>query len=717
MNAAALIIFFLLGLVAPISYGHSLYQIDPTEALMKDMMIVEYWDRRINEKLPVTYNHLLQGGYWNMPSARMGCEGEIGFGFAWVPPYHTYNLRCQLIPQLEISGNYRVFRGVDDPILTPLGFGDLSDKGANVKVSLISPEDSDYVLPGVAIGLEDFLGTRNFLAKYFVFTQVFLDYNFELSLGYGAQRIRGLFGGFSWTPFRRSCNPLINGITFAAEYDATPYKDPLIEKHPKGRVKRSPINFGFKYRLLDYIDFSASWIRGTDFAFAASAFYNFGQTRGFLPKIDDPLPYKAPIVVEPIGPRRPEEAVMMDLLFAMRQQGLDLLEVTLGYDECQDLTMRMTIVNTTYHTEPEVRTRLNHLLAYLIPSNVDKVIVVVDANGFPIQEYHYYMTYLEQFREREMGPHELNALTGLYEVSWPYPDDYTYLFTQKRDLWNLEIYPKTHTFFGSAKGKFKYAAGLNFGLNGFIGDDIYYSLKLGWILASDLSGLRGIDRLNPSRLPNVRTDIVLYYQQKGITIDEAYLQKIWSLGKGWYTRAALGHFEIEYGGVASEALYYPLNSCWAIGAEGAFLMKRELDGLGFTTRVRTLDGFNPVYKNFRGSQYFLNFYYEWREAKLDFKIKAGKFLANDKGARWEVTRYFPSGLRISFWYTTTNGKDVINGKRYFDKGIAFSMPLDIFYTYSDLSRWGYGMSAWLRDVGVSAYTGSPLYDRIRENRN
>jgi hypothetical protein len=147
------------------------------------------------------------------------------------------------------------------------------------------------------------------------------------------------------------------------------------------------------------------------------------------------------------------------------------------------------------------------------------------------------------------------------------------------------------------------------------------------------------------------------------------------------------------------------------------LRKRTYKGIGFSDEVRKLDGFKPTWRKFFGSQYFFDFYYEWKEQQLDFKIMAGKFLANDHGARFEASRYFPSGMRISIWYTLTNAHDRINGKTYHDKGIAFSFPLDIFYTRADRSRWGYGMSAWLRDVGVTACTGQKLFELIREQRS
>jgi hypothetical protein len=44
------------------------------------------------------------------------------------------------------------------------------------------------------------------------------------------------------------------------------------------------------------------------------------------------------------------------------------------------------------------------------------------------------------------------------------------------------------------------------------------------------------------------------------------------------------------------------------------------------------------------------------------------------------------------------------------------MPLDVFYTESSRKRWGYGMSAWLRDVGVIGATGQDLYELINDQR-
>jgi len=687
------------------------------ENLLRDLLIVDYWNKRVNERFPVFYNNILSAGYFNMPSSRMGCEGEIGAGYSKVPPYRNYNLRLQLLDRLEITGSYRIYKGIDDPILSPLGFGDLSDKGANVKLAIIHPEDSQYVLPGLSIGLEDFMGTKGFMARYVVLTQVFLNYDTELTLGYGTHRIKGFFGGINLMPFRRSTLKLLQNLSLSAEYDATPYEDPEIERHPKGRVKNSPINWGLKLRLFDQLDLSVARVRGHAWSWSLSAFHNFGNMEGFLPKLEDTLTYRGPFNTDPLGASRKPEIMAQEFKSAMELQGFDLLEVIIYENVCHSKILRFKIDNLKYALEKNVRERLDHLLAYLVPVDIDFVTVVIDEKGLPIHEYQYNMSHVRAFAAEEICEYELKVLTPLKEVTFVNPKNTTLLFNESRNLFNFELLPKTHSFFGSSKGKFKYSVGLNAGFNGFLAGDCYYSVLLGYTFFSNLGDLTGIDRLNPSQLINVRTDIVQYYQQKGLTYDEAYIQKNWNLGKGWFTRIALGYFEEAYGGIGTEVLYFPINSPWAFGIEGAILKKRNYRGLGFTNKIRKLHGFHVTYRRFLGSQIFLNLYYDWKDAGLDFKISAGKFLANDLGVRYEITRHFPSGLRVSVWYAHTNGRDRINDQTYFDKGVAFSMPLDIFYTHSDRDRWKYGLSAWLRDVAVSAATGDDLYNMIYEQRN
>ena len=129
-------------------------------------------------------------------------------------------------------------------------------------------------------------------------------------------------------------------------------------------------------------------------------------------------------------------------------------------------------------------------------------------------------------------------------------------------------------------GSYKYAIGINAFVNGFFWNDIYYSILVGYTAISNISTKGDFDRLNPSQLINVRSDLTHYLGHRGLSIDQAYAQKNWALGNGLYTRVAGGYFEVEYGGVAAEILYYPLKCPWAIGIEGANIEKAGIHGIG-----------------------------------------------------------------------------------------------------------------------------------------
>lgn len=678
--------------------------------LCRDLEILRRYNAKYMRLYPTTYNLFAQGGYLMMPSARMGESGEMGIGFSSIPPYYNFNARCQLVSHLELSGSYRVFKGVDDPLLSPYGFGDFADKGINFKFALFRPEDSNYKVPGLAIGWDDFLGTRAFESQYIVATHVFYPIGLELSLGYGRHRIKGFFGGALWTPFWGTCNSFLEGISLTAEWDGIDYpKDP----HPRGRSQKWPVNLGFKYRFYDYIDLTVAQVRGNKLALGAQAWYNFGTMEGFLPKCHDKLPYTAPVNFEPLGAWRPESLFVSELSASLSAQGLPLLDLYLYYDKCDDKVLRVVFHNVKYRSQCEIRRRLTSLFGSLLPADIDRVIAVHYSEGFSIEEFVFEGSILRQYQSNEIGDYEMAILSPLREVTLIDSDCPTRLFGERLHSFEAYLLPRTHFYFGSSRGKFKYAAGATLEMDGYATPwDIFWRMRLGYLLFSYLDECSDVDILNPSQLINVHTDIVNYDKQRGLRIDELYLQKNLAIGYGWFARGSLGYFDEMYGGVAGELLWYPVSSPFAAGLSGACLFRRDLKGLGFTNTIRKLNGFIPTYVPFIGSQFFLNLHYDWQAAGATFSASTGKFLANDWGVRLEAARYFSSGLRIFFWYTFTNGNDKVNGHTYFDKGVGFSMPLDIFFTCSSTSRFGYAMSAWLRDVGYEAPTGRPLYDLL-----
>ena len=685
--------------------------------LMRDLLTVREIDQKNSDRLPVLYNNFLESGYINMPSALVNTDGCVSFGYSLVPPYRNWNTRLQFFEHIEVVGNYRIFEGVPDPVLSKFGFGDFSDKGASVKVVLWTPEDSGYSVPGAAIGTEDFTGTMAFNSQYIVFTQVWPERHLEASLGYGNDRLGGFFGGAQWMPWRKHANRYIKGLAFVAEYDSTNYKNPSFERHPDGRNQSSSFNYGLKYRYGNYLDLSVSRVRGEETAMAGSISYPLGTTEGFLTKIEDPLPYRFPVNRQALGHMRPPEAMMHALQYAMKEKGFTVLEGWLGVGPDKQKTLRIRLLVEDFRREGDVLFHLNHLLSRLIPSDIDEVIIEIDNGGLVVHEYRYLGDALRRYHEKKIGPYELDILTLRRHPTQPDPQQGETLFHQSNSTLDWRIAPRTRTFFGSSRGKFKYSLGLDLELEGYLWGDVYYNLVLGKVFVENMKDVQDTDMLNRSLLINVRTDQVNYEKNNGLFVTTAFLQKSWHAYRGIYTRAAVGYFEEAYGGVAFEALYMPVDQNWAVGWESALLKKREYTGLGFTDQVRfVMPDYKFRFEKFCPHQYFLEGYYYLDAAQMRCKVSAGRFLAKDYGVRLEVSRVFKSGFEVSLWYTRTTARDIVNHSRYHDRGVSVSVPLDIFYQHSSRKKLNYGMSAWLRDVGIRSETGNRLYDAINEER-
>ncbi len=688
-----------------------------SSSLFHDFELLSDLNRKINDQLPLAYNYSFVGGYFTMPSARMAKCGTIAIGAAWTPPYVNYGVNFQPFDHLELVGNYKIFRGILEKNFGHKGFGDDAERIGNFKVALLLPEDGFSLLPTISVGAEDFVGTKRFKSKYVVVTKSWLDANLEITLGWGKGRIRGPFGGFAWSPFRKSSIAIIKNISFIAEYDATNYKK-HIHEHPKGRKVASRVNGGISYLLADTLQLSVSSLRGREVAGSVSLRYPLGTSTGLLPKVQDAITYCSPVDTEPLGALRDEKELTYELAYAFADQGLDLFTARLLYTPERKKLLWLKIVNNRYREENVVRDRVQHLLAALTPADIEQVMVLVESDGVISHAYSFRREDLVRFHTGLVGGFELETLSPMIEAP-PIPSDYdsTLLYHRNKRIWTFTIHPRLVSFFGSARGKFKYSLGAMVSPEGYLFDRVYYRMLFSYTFLSSTTNLNHQDLLNPSYLINVRTDSIRYYQSNTVSMDEAFAQKSWNLGRGWFYRFGLGYFEPAYGGAATELLYFPVKSRFAVGLEAATVFKRHYRGVGFTNKIRKLKKNGEVtHVPFVGLQYFLDLYYDFRPLKLEFKVTAGQFLAKDLGIRTEVTRYFQSGLRFSVWFTYTNAHDIVNGKTYYDKGFAFTIPFDMFLKQSSRNYLGYAMSVWLRDQGAQAETGKKLYWTLREER-
>ncbi|BBH14885.1 hypothetical protein CH06BL_41330 [Chromobacterium haemolyticum] len=141
-----------------------------------------------------------QSGYINMPSADVGRDGSLSFGFSSDKPYNTLWVSATALPFLQISGRYVSISGIagfDDPQYGG-GYGSFKDKAIDTKWRLLDESD---IWPALAFGRTDIFGTTLWRGNYLVASK-HLRPNLEVSAGVGSGRIEGPFGGLRWTPER-----------------------------------------------------------------------------------------------------------------------------------------------------------------------------------------------------------------------------------------------------------------------------------------------------------------------------------------------------------------------------------------------------------------------------------------------------------------------------------------------------------------------------------
>jgi len=101
---------------------------------------------------------------------------------------------------------------------------------------------------------------------------------------------------------------------------------------------------------------------------------------------------------------------------------------------------------------------------------------------------------------------------------------------------------------------------------------------------------------------------------------------------------------------------------------------------------------------------------------LTATARAGRFLAKDKGVRFELKRRFLSGVELGAWYTVTDGDDTASpgspGDPYYDKGVYMLVYLNSMLTKDTQAFASVSISPWTRDVGQMVVSPGDLYNLV-----
>ena len=133
----------------------------------------------------------------------------------------------------------------------------------------------------MAVGFQDFHGTKLFRAQYLTISRQI--YPLDFTLGFGRERLKGptelpfwdevgVFGGIEWA--------ISDRLSAALEYSPVEYeKDPLIVRTTNEGVA-SPWNIGLKYKVTSAFSLGLSYQRGNSLGLMG---HRLGERYGSFP--------------------------------------------------------------------------------------------------------------------------------------------------------------------------------------------------------------------------------------------------------------------------------------------------------------------------------------------------------------------------------------------------------------------------------------------------
>lgn len=204
-----------------------------------------------------------------------------------------------------------------------------------------------------------------------------------------------------------------------------------------------------------------------------------------------------------------------------------------------------------------------------------------------------------------------------------------------------------------------------------------------------------------SLLPHVRSDVNQYFQHGANGIDQLDAVYRSRITRDVFAEFKAGYVESMFAGAGGQVLWRPEQSRFAVSAALYQVWQRDFDKLFGLQKYHVLTGHVAVY-------------YESPWYGLNFRVKAGRYLAGDYGATFQVTRRFSTGVEIGAYATFTNVPFKTFGEGSFDKGIFIHIPFEWAFPFYTQSSYDLNLRSLIRDGGQALLREDSLYDETRD---
>jgi hypothetical protein len=349
--------------------------------------------------------------------------------------------------------------------------------------------------------------------------------------------------------------------------------------------------------------------------------------------------------------------------------------------------------NFHYFAESDAIDRIVRVLTKEAPPEIEKFRLIAVMGGVPLQEFDVLRGPVERSYQLEDGtifdrsititPPAMNQPV-LADAKDIYPRFSWGLYPQFRQALFDPNQPFGVQFVGVASAGLEVAPGLS----------LFGSLEAS--LYDNFDTSRGSD----SQLPHVRSDFMKYFTQGKTGIGELEADYRFRLAPTVFVMARAGYLESMFAGAGGEILWRPEGARWALGADIYEVWQRDFDRLFGLQHYRQTTG-------------HVSLYYDSPWYGLNFQLRAGQYLAADRGLTFQVTRRFSTGVEIGAFVTKTNVSAQQFGEGSFDKGIIIRIPLGWIAPLETQSQIAMDLRPVQRDGGQTLGGDATLYEATR----
>lgn len=677
-------------------------------------------------------------GAIDTPTAEMMPDATLGATISASEMSQKVGLMFQLVPRVSVALRYSKFDSTEQKR------GYVRDRSFDLRYQFL---DEQGWRPAVAVGIQDAIGTGFYSAEYIVATKT-LTPRLRASVGLGWGRLAssggigkpfgdrpgpdtgegGTLNADTWfkgevAPFASVAFQANDRLTLLAEYSGDDYECETGQTEHCARSAwlsdkdelKTRLNIGASYKLTDNMQLGA-------YALGAQS-YGVQFTLALNPR-QAPYPSGLEQAPTPVRPRPAQSAdpegwsgawtadstahpvIQKALSDALRKEGQQLEAMSLSRDRAE-----IRIRNGRYIQQSEAVGRAARLMTRALPSSVETLVITSSEDGIPTSSVTLRRSDVERLENTEAG--RIAAVAPLTDAP-AYPGD---LVREPgafpRFQWNLKPYASTGLFDpdepfryevgAEASAKYEIVPGLL--IAGSVRQRAFGNAKQAAPGNYTVEGYEALSVQEVTEQNNgiyrVRSDSRMRTGNSSPTIPDLTLNWYAKPTPTVYTRVTLGLLERDYGGVSTEALWKPVNSPLAIGAEVNRVKKRAFD-----------NAFDFI--DYEVTTGHVSAYYEFGNGFMT-QLDVGKYLAGDKGATLSLTRTFANGWEVGAYATKTDIDAEDFGEGSFDKGITFKVPLAWAVGTPSQRTVGGTLQSLNRDGGARLNVKGRLYDTIRDS--